>query len=148
MLLGSSWIESLLTAAQLRVLQTSLLLEMGSTQEVYATNLRQSCGYPLHSPEPRSELGVLHIDEGLQIGDVGSVNSEGEFETFFNIRFPLPIKYQKCDVPSYKPVESVQSFSKHRALGEDHLFMTGVQRVVSGSRYACYVGIDASIDLT
>lgn len=121
---------------------------MGSTQDVYATNLRQCCGYPLHSPEPRSELGEPYNKEGFQIGDVGYVNSEGEFNPLFNIGFPLPDKLRKCGIPIYEPVKFDKPYSKRAALPRGHLFITGVQRDVDASRYASCISVGVSNNLT
>ncbi|KAG6369268.1 hypothetical protein JVT61DRAFT_15513 [Boletus reticuloceps] len=62
----------------------------GSTpQHVYAANLKQEFGYPLRTPKPNSRLGQPYVKEGLQIGDVGFVDDDGEFIWLFNSKFPL-----------------------------------------------------------
>ncbi|KAI6166161.1 hypothetical protein EDD17DRAFT_125229 [Pisolithus thermaeus] len=57
-----------------------------SLQDVYAKHLQHAdYGYPLWMPEPMSTLPQDYQDNGLQIGDVGSVDSMGQFDVLFNI---------------------------------------------------------------
>lgn len=124
---------------------------MGSTQDVYAANLRlgQYHGYPLHSPVPSDPENEQLYNRGFQIGDVGSVNSNGKFTPLFNIGFPLPAKHRStCGAPSYEPVDFVQPLCKSATLPEGHIFMTGVRRVVDPSKYARSIGVDVSNNLT
>lgn len=41
-------------------------------------------GYPLWSPDPEL-LPPVHQDEGLKIGDVGTIDEFGGFDVFFNL---------------------------------------------------------------
>ncbi|KAF9219022.1 hypothetical protein BS17DRAFT_663941, partial [Gyrodon lividus] len=53
---------------------------------VYAKHLQHAdYGYPLRMPEPMSTLPQNYQDSGLQIGDVGIVDSKGQFDVLFNI---------------------------------------------------------------
>ena len=113
---------------------------MGSTQDVYAANLLQRCGYPLHSPEPRGELGEPYSKQGFQIGDIGHINGEGEFNPLFNICLPLPGGLRNRGFPEHKPIDFGDPYSKANALPRGHVFMTGVNREVN-VRYACYISI-------
>lgn len=118
---------------------------MSSTQDVYAVNLRQSYGYPLHSPAPRSGLGEPYNKEGLQIGDVGYVNSLGEFDVLFNIAFPDSDKDCSCDPqPSLKVPygQAGQPRMNHLVLPERRVFMTGVEQNVDKPRYTNYISVD------
>ena len=57
-----------------------------SFQDVYAKHLPCApYGYPLRMPEPMSILPQDYQDEGLQIGDVGIVRRDGQFDVLFNI---------------------------------------------------------------
>ena len=53
-------------------------------QEIYASNLlcEQTFGYPLRNPIP----GGSNAD-GLRIGDVGYINTHGEFKAIFNMDY-------------------------------------------------------------
>ncbi|KAF8452398.1 hypothetical protein L210DRAFT_3354560, partial [Boletus edulis BED1] len=42
-------------------------------------------GYPLWTPEPMSTLPEDYQEHGLQIGDVGTVDSDGQFDVLFDI---------------------------------------------------------------
>ncbi|KIK23187.1 hypothetical protein PISMIDRAFT_79250, partial [Pisolithus microcarpus 441] len=42
-------------------------------------------GYPLRMPEPMSTLPDHYRDSGLQIGDVGVIDRDGQFDVLFNI---------------------------------------------------------------
>ncbi|KAI5989887.1 hypothetical protein EDD15DRAFT_2106079, partial [Pisolithus albus] len=53
---------------------------------VYAKHLQHAdYGYPLRMPEPMSTLPDHYRESGLQIGDVGVVDREGQFDVLFNI---------------------------------------------------------------
>ncbi|KAJ6588695.1 hypothetical protein B0H19DRAFT_923299, partial [Mycena capillaripes] len=55
----------------------------------YSTQLLgQGRGFPLYRPEPRINLPVRYRREGVSIGDVGRVTTEGDFDFFFNIYLP------------------------------------------------------------
>ncbi|KIL56375.1 hypothetical protein M378DRAFT_172767 [Amanita muscaria Koide BX008] len=42
-------------------------------------------GYPLYEPEPFSELSREYLRNGVNIGDVGFVREDGDFDFLFNI---------------------------------------------------------------
>ncbi|KAJ7922292.1 hypothetical protein B0H13DRAFT_1477925, partial [Mycena leptocephala] len=50
--------------------------------------LSQGRGFPLYVPRPRINLPVQYKREGVAIGDVGRVTSDGNFDFFFNIYLP------------------------------------------------------------
>jgi hypothetical protein len=57
-----------------------------SFQDVYAKHLQHAVyGYPLRMPEPMSTLPQNYQDGGLEIGDVGVVDNNGQFDVLFNI---------------------------------------------------------------
>ncbi|KAI6013009.1 hypothetical protein EDC04DRAFT_724719 [Pisolithus marmoratus] len=58
----------------------------GSFQDLYAKHLPcAKYGYPLRMPEPMSTLPEDYQEHGLQIGDVGIVDTSGQFDVLFNI---------------------------------------------------------------
>ncbi|KAF8119619.1 hypothetical protein EV363DRAFT_293648 [Boletus edulis] len=60
-----------------------------SHQNVYAKHMlgrHPDYGYPLRMPEPMSTLPPNYQEHGLEIGDVGTVDSDGQFDVLFNIR--------------------------------------------------------------
>ena len=94
---------------------------MDSTpQHVYASNLlrRQSFGYPLRNPKPNDQFGL----EGFRIGDLGYVDSYGEFNLVFNISSPpKELQDQILDFRLAEPVAKP-------AFPAKKVFMAGVER--------------------
>ena len=115
---------------------------MGSTQDLYAANLLQHCGYPLHSPGPQDGLEKQYQAEGFQIGDVGYINDVGEFNPLFNICSALPDDVRKRGYP--EPIVCGDLYRKPHALNPGHVFMSGVNQAVNPSRYACLISVDVS----
>ena len=102
--------------------ESCLLYEMDSTpQHVYASNLlrRQSFGYPLRNPRAKDKFDL----EGFpQIGDVGYVDSYGEFNVVFNVMSPpKELQGQALNFHLTQPVAKL-------AFNPDTIFMAGVER--------------------
>jgi hypothetical protein len=66
--------------------------------------LAEGYGYPLSYPQPPEDLPLESRAEGIQIGDVGVLTSEGGFNTFFNIcrtdgnRFGVPVGFERVEL--------------------------------------------------
>lgn len=82
------------------VLPPLLSPKMTSLQDVYAkilTHTEPKRGYPLWSPKPLYELSSEDWKPDLRIGDVGVVDADGNFNTFFNIcrpaNHPINLRY-------------------------------------------------------
>lgn len=119
---------------------------MGTRQDVYAANLLQDPevrrhGYPLHSPAPRGELEEPYQTDGFQIGDVGYITNEGEFNPLFNICSRLPDERRKQGYPEHKPIDFAGPYKKSDDLSRGQGFMVGMRR---GSKYVCLVNIGVS----
>ncbi|KAJ7148429.1 hypothetical protein C8R43DRAFT_952536 [Mycena crocata] len=69
--------------------------------DVYARSLfSQKEGFPLHSPQPFSDLPVPARRTGTEIGDVGTITTEGCFEPIFNILRPANDYANRFGVPT------------------------------------------------
>lgn len=98
-----------------------------SHQDVYSKHLlRSGYGYPLRTPEPMSTLPPKYQDHGLQIGDVGIVDDDGQFDVLFNIcrrednpiqSHGVPKNFQPVLPDAIKTVESAISAGPIRSLG-------------------------------
>lgn len=54
--------------------------------EIYAKLLlREKLGYPLWYPDLDENLPVMYRDNGIGIGDVGSITGAGQFEFYFSV---------------------------------------------------------------
>ncbi|KAK6974355.1 hypothetical protein R3P38DRAFT_3133460 [Favolaschia claudopus] len=63
--------------------------EAFSDSEVYCgLMLRRKRGFPLYQPAPKSNLPTAYRENGVAIGDLGSITSEGIFDFYFNIFLP------------------------------------------------------------
>ena len=66
--------------------RTTLVPMSDSFQDMYAKHLPYApYGYPLRMPEPMGTLPPNYQDHGLEIGDVGIVGRDGQFDVLFNI---------------------------------------------------------------
>ncbi|KAF7343230.1 Pleiotropic drug resistance ABC transporter protein [Mycena venus] len=87
--------------------------EAFSESEIYCRQmLRQKRGLPLYEPAPQRNLPTEYQRQGISIGDVGSVTSEGIFDFFFNIFLPAehPINGNRTPegfspMPTYESVD-------------------------------------------
>ncbi|KAI6160582.1 hypothetical protein EDD17DRAFT_1430738, partial [Pisolithus thermaeus] len=74
-------------------------------------------GYPLRMPEPMSTLPENYQDFGLQIGDVGVVDREGQFNVLFNICKRDDNAVNVHGVPdNFQPVEQAAVKSNDKAI--------------------------------
>ncbi|KAF8804957.1 hypothetical protein BYT27DRAFT_7048319, partial [Phlegmacium glaucopus] len=56
---------------------------------IYVRNLlNQGHGWPFYVPGPNKRLPKVYRRKGMQVGDVGIINTRGSFELFFNICHP------------------------------------------------------------
>ncbi|KAJ7675894.1 hypothetical protein DFH06DRAFT_946342, partial [Mycena polygramma] len=76
--------------------------------------LLQQRGLPLFIPDPQPRPAE-HREHGIQIGDVGSVTADGEFEFYFNIFLPAGDAINENRTPAgfipmdpYDPAEDIR----------------------------------------
>ncbi|KAJ7126726.1 hypothetical protein C8R44DRAFT_701466 [Mycena epipterygia] len=100
-------------------------------REIYCNQLQQKGrGFPLYVPDPQISLPEEYRQQGVAIGDVGSITPEGIFDFYFNIYLspdhpinvnhvpqdfvPLPL-YSDRDTHhlDYKLGDCVSTFSVH-----------------------------------
>ncbi|KAF8123155.1 CHAT domain-containing protein [Boletus edulis] len=124
-------------------------MQSSTPQHFYVASLKQEFGYPLRTPEPNSRLGQPYVREGLQIGDVGFVDEDGEFIWLFNIKFPLSDSdrleklpeefHNRILIPPDTFIEFPEPVPKH-GLDLEKVFTFGVERKLpeSGPRRATY----------
>lgn len=96
-----------------------------SFQDVYAKHLQHAVyGYPLRMPEPMSTLPQNYQDDGLEIGDVGVVDNNGQFDVLFNIckRIDNPLHDLRGVPENFQPVQQgkVKSSGNARTAGPIH----------------------------
>ena len=59
---------------------------MSTDSQIYARLLLpRGYGYPLWRPDPNSLLSQEYRSEGVNVGDVGIITSDGSFDFLFNI---------------------------------------------------------------
>ncbi|KAF8417896.1 hypothetical protein L210DRAFT_3357020, partial [Boletus edulis BED1] len=99
----------------------------------YLLERHSNYGYPLRIPEPTSTLPKNYQDYGLEIGDVGTVDSKGQFDVLFNIfkdgKNPL---HKRHGVPqNFKPIafreEDVKSIDN--AISSGPIYSHGIKRI-------------------
>lgn len=75
--------------------------------------LAKGHGYPLWTPEPPDDLPVAYKQEGVRVGDVGVIRSNGSFDFIFNIcvpgnhpinRFGVPNGFEQLDIDHSREV--------------------------------------------
>ncbi|KAF8450962.1 hypothetical protein L210DRAFT_924800 [Boletus edulis BED1] len=102
-------------------------------QDVYAKHLQHpDYGYPLRTPEPMSTLPQDYQDNGLQIGDVGIVDSDGQFDVLFNIckRSDNPL-HENHGVPAnFQPVQHGDVKSSNNAISASPVYSHGIRRIL------------------
>ncbi|KAI6103757.1 hypothetical protein EV401DRAFT_696527 [Pisolithus croceorrhizus] len=109
-----------------------------SFQDVYAKYLQHHdygiYGYPLRMPEPMSTLPENYQDFGLQIGDVGVVDREGQFNVLFNICKRDDNAVNVHGVPdNFQPVEQAAVKSNDKAIRSDAIYSHGIKRNVESA---------------
>ncbi|KAJ7685797.1 hypothetical protein DFH06DRAFT_50685 [Mycena polygramma] len=89
-----------------------------SESENYCSQLlRQKRGLPLYIPDPQN-LPAEYREHGIQIGDVGSVTPDGEFEFYFNIFRPAEHPLNANRTPEhFSPMEA---YGAEDVLRRDH----------------------------
>lgn len=113
-------------------------------QDVYAKHLPcTSYGYPLRIPEPMNTLPQHYLDDGLQIGDVGIVGREGQFDVLFNIfkHDDNPLHLHRNGVPkNFQPVQppGLRMFrSNEKAISPGPIHSYGINQIPHNeSRYS------------
>ena len=114
-----------------------------SPQNVYAKNLPKYLGFPLWTPEPSNTLPENYKLDGLQIGDVGIVDSESGFDVLFNICKPSShALHNRRDIPTFDPIVLDDEDIRVRSdavLPDSVIVSSGVTRIFSpngaSSRY-------------
>ncbi|KAI6039500.1 hypothetical protein EDC04DRAFT_1715230 [Pisolithus marmoratus] len=104
-----------------------------SVQDVYAKHLQHAdYGYPLRMPEPMSRLPQYYQDHGLQIGDVGFVNSKGQFDVLFNIcKRSDNVLHDLHEVPeNFQPVRQGEVNSSNNAISPGPIHSPGIKRIL------------------
>ena len=107
-----------------------------SPQNVYAKNLPKYLGFPLWIPEPSNTLLENYRLDGLQIGDVGIVDSESRFDVLFNICKPSShALHKRHDIPTFEPIvlNDEDIYVKSNAVLPDSVISSGVTRIFSAS---------------
>ncbi|KAI5991969.1 hypothetical protein EDD15DRAFT_1070489 [Pisolithus albus] len=107
-----------------------------SFQDVYATYLQHRdygiYGYPLRMPEPMSTLEFEPYQSfGLQIGDVGVVDRDGQFDVLFNICKDSGNDVNKRGVPNdFQPVELGEVKYNNDAINPGAIHSHGIRRIL------------------
>ncbi|KAJ7681946.1 hypothetical protein DFH06DRAFT_284548 [Mycena polygramma] len=104
--------------------------ESVSESENYCRQLLpQKRGYPLYIPDPQTPPAEYR-EHGIQIGDVGSVTSNGEFDFYFNIFLPAEHPINANRTPeNFSPMQryGVEDIF-HRNYGPGHYLSTSTVR--------------------
>ncbi|KIJ10528.1 hypothetical protein PAXINDRAFT_85912 [Paxillus involutus ATCC 200175] len=108
-----------------------------SFQDVYAKHLQcADYGYPLRMPEPMTTLPQNYQDSGLQIGDVGIVDSRGQFDVLFNIckRSDNPL-HDPLGVPeNFQPVQRGDVKFSDNAISAGPIHSHGIEQILQHNR--------------
>ena len=89
-------------------------IDSRSDSEIYARNLLPlRHGYPLWRPKPQHPSPEYNIT-GVQVGDVGFITRDGEFEFLFNICLPKDHIFQHYGVP-----DNFEQFKEFVSIKED-----------------------------
>ncbi|KAJ6472620.1 hypothetical protein C8R45DRAFT_413449, partial [Mycena sanguinolenta] len=91
----------------------NIIDENFSECEIYSNQLlRRKRGFPLYAPGPSEMLPTEYQRNGIAIGDVGRVTSEGLFDFFFNIYLDADdpingtrVPHDFCPLPKYDPTD-------------------------------------------
>ncbi|KAI6014337.1 hypothetical protein EDC04DRAFT_663000 [Pisolithus marmoratus] len=106
-------------------------------QDVYGKHLQHAVyGYPLRMPEPMSTLPQDYQDGGLQIGDLGSVNSEGQFDVLFNIckRSDNPLHVARGVPKNFEPVQLGDVKSTCNAICPGPIYSRGITQLLQPNK--------------
>ncbi|KAF8431280.1 hypothetical protein L210DRAFT_3416331 [Boletus edulis BED1] len=103
-----------------------------SSQDVYAKYLQHAdYGYPLRMPEPMSTLPEDYRKSGLQIGDVGVVDSNGQFDVLFNIWKHSNNPLHRHGVPkNFQPVPCEDVKSSPNAISAGPIHSYGINQIL------------------
>ncbi|KIO04627.1 hypothetical protein M404DRAFT_544691 [Pisolithus tinctorius Marx 270] len=104
-----------------------------SFQDVYAKHLQHAdYGYPLRMPEPMSTLPQNYQDDGLQIGDVGTIDSRGQFDVLFNIfkRSDNPLHDSRGVPKNFQPVQLGDVKYSDNPISPGPIHSHGIQRIL------------------
>ncbi|KAI6101854.1 hypothetical protein F5141DRAFT_1204630 [Pisolithus sp. B1] len=119
-----------------------------SSQDVYAKHLQHAdYGYPLRMPEPMSTLPDHYRDSGLQIGDVGVVDREGQFDVLFNIfKQNDNVLHGPRGVPkNFMPIRPCASKSNDNAIPPHAFHSRGIKRILKSNEQK-YPSCSSSVD--
>ncbi|KAI6101858.1 hypothetical protein F5141DRAFT_1050979, partial [Pisolithus sp. B1] len=108
-----------------------------SLQDVYANHLlRAGYGYPLRMPEPRSTLPDHYRDSGLQIGDVGTIDSVGQFDVLFNIykRKDNEIHDRRGVPKNFGPTQQGDINPSDNAIPPRPIHSRGIERILESNK--------------
>ncbi|KIJ58359.1 hypothetical protein HYDPIDRAFT_141567 [Hydnomerulius pinastri MD-312] len=108
-----------------------------SFQDVYAKHLQHAdYGYPLRMPEPMSTLPQNYQDGGLEIGDVGIVDSKGQFDVLFNIckRNDNPLHDPRGVPKNFQPVQRGDVKSSDNAISAGPIHSHGIKHILQPNK--------------
>ncbi|KDR72721.1 hypothetical protein GALMADRAFT_228990 [Galerina marginata CBS 339.88] len=102
------------------------------SSEIYYRHLAtKGRGSPLWIPEPNKALRIEYQRSGMRIGDVGIINSRGNFDFLFNICLPLghpinPRTMPEHFAPLWIDPDDIQKYSEFK--GESYLSSGSIKR--------------------
>ncbi|KAI6094844.1 hypothetical protein F5141DRAFT_1165267 [Pisolithus sp. B1] len=109
-----------------------------SPQDVYAKHLLHAgYGYPLRIPEPRSTLPDYYQDSGLQVGDVGTVDRDGQFDVLFNIyKCKDNLLHDRRGVPkNFQPIKLQGDInSRDNVIPPRPIHSRGIERILESNK--------------
>ncbi|KAI6097705.1 hypothetical protein EDD16DRAFT_589563 [Pisolithus croceorrhizus] len=109
-----------------------------SLQDMYAKHLLHSgYGYPLRIPEPRNTLPDYYRDSGLQVGDVGTVDRDGQFDVLFNIyKCKDNLLHDRHGVPkNFQPIKLPGDINlRDNAIPPCPIHSRGIERILESNK--------------
>ncbi|KAJ6472586.1 hypothetical protein C8R45DRAFT_787153, partial [Mycena sanguinolenta] len=115
--------------------------------EIYTNQLmRRKRGFPLYVPGPPENLPQEYQDNGIQIGDVGTVTPEGLFDVLFNIYLPADHPVNINNVPS--DFHPLPKYNVHRDIVKirhdpgNYVSTSLVHKVIPNAPFVQYPGND------
>ncbi|KAI6105172.1 hypothetical protein EDD16DRAFT_1710702 [Pisolithus croceorrhizus] len=108
-----------------------------SFQDIYAKHLQHTDhGYPLRMPESMSTLPQNYQDGGLQTGDVGTIDRDGQFDVLFNIyKRNDNLLHEPRGVPkNFQPVQQGAIKSSDNAIPPRPIHSRGTERILESNK--------------